>query len=66
MYNDVNVFCDRIVDVISYKGEAVVKANIQACLRGAVLTWFTSELSEVDKAELRAKPIQEGWLSSLR
>lgn len=41
-YKDVNMFVDRIRDIIAYKGEPMVKANIQACLRGAALHWFTS------------------------
>jgi hypothetical protein len=41
-YKDVNIFVDQMRDIISYKGEDLVKANIQACLRGAALNWFTA------------------------
>ncbi|KAJ8160693.1 hypothetical protein LV165_002473 [Aspergillus fumigatus] len=48
-YKDVNVFTDYVKDVINYKGEPLVKANLQASLQGATLDWFTNELTELEK-----------------
>ncbi|THC87243.1 hypothetical protein EYZ11_013309 [Aspergillus tanneri] len=62
---DINVFVDRVKDVIAYKGEEMVKANLQACLRGSSLSWFTSELSEFEKAALRSLPLAEEALNKV-
>ena len=64
-YRDVYVFIDRIRDIIEYKGEELVKANIHACLRGAALEWFTTELSEMEKRSLRLLSMADGWLHAL-
>ena len=64
-YKDVNVFVDRMRDIITYKGEDLVKANIQACLRGAALNWFTAQLTELEKMALRTAPLEAGWLTAL-
>lgn len=56
-YKDVNVFTDYVKDVINYKGEPLVKANLQASLQGATLDWFTNELTELEKRSLYALPL---------
>lgn len=64
-YKDVNVFTDYVKDVINYKGEPLVKANLQASLQGATLDWFTNELTELEKRSLHALPLDQGWLPEL-
>lgn len=64
-YKDVNVFTDCVKDVIDYKGEPLVKANLQVSLRGAALDWFTNELTELEKRSLRALLLDQGWLPEL-
>ncbi|KAL4982568.1 hypothetical protein BDW68DRAFT_182429 [Aspergillus falconensis] len=64
-YKDVNIFCDRIRGIIDYKCEEIVKSNIQACLQGAALSWFTSQLTDLEKVALRTATLEVGWLSSL-
>lgn len=65
-YRDVNVFIDRLTDIVDTKGELMVKSNIQACLRGNALTWFTSELTDMEKRLMRNQPLEQGWFAELK
>lgn len=49
------------------KKEAVVRANVQSCLRDGALEWYTSELSDLERAALRTFPMdsEHGWLKAL-
>ncbi|PYH40031.1 uncharacterized protein BP01DRAFT_387710 [Aspergillus saccharolyticus JOP 1030-1] len=64
-YKDVNVFVDRVRDVVKYRGEKLVKSNLQACLRGTALTWFTSGMSELEKSMISEASLENGWLKGL-
>ena len=64
-YRDVNVFVDRLRDIVTYKGEDLVKANIQATLRGSAVHWFNSQLTDLEKEALRVLPLEDGWFKSL-
>ncbi|KAL4807325.1 hypothetical protein BDV18DRAFT_159545 [Aspergillus unguis] len=64
-YKDVNIFVDRIRDVALYKGEDLVKVNFQACLRGAAIQWFTTQLNTLEKIAIRTVPLEDGWIPHL-
>jgi hypothetical protein len=65
-YRDVLVFLDRLRDLVTLKGEELIRANIHASLRGSALAWYTSELSEFERRSIRHMPLEEGWLLMLR
>ncbi|KAJ5351222.1 hypothetical protein N7452_000196 [Penicillium brevicompactum] len=50
------------------KTEAVIRANVQSCLRDGALEWYTSELSDLERAALRTFPMdsEHGWLKLLK
>ncbi|KAJ5332216.1 uncharacterized protein N7506_005999 [Penicillium brevicompactum] len=50
------------------KTEAVARANVQSCLRDGALEWYTSELSDLERAALRTFPMdsEHGWLKLLK
>ena len=53
-YRSVILFIERIKDLVSVKGTILVRSNINTCLRGAALTWYTAELSNLERVGLRA------------
>ena len=65
-YRDVLVFVDRLKDLVTLKGEEVIRANIHASLRGSALAWYTSELSEFERQSIRHMPLENGWFLMLR
>lgn len=48
-FRDIHVFIDRVKDVARAKGEELLRQNLQICLRGGALAWYTTELTENDK-----------------
>ncbi|KAJ5689576.1 hypothetical protein N7462_003968 [Penicillium macrosclerotiorum] len=66
-YKDVYIFIDRMKDLIPTKSEEIVRSNIASCLRGSALGWYTSQLSELERAALRSNPVHSpvGWFSTL-
>jgi hypothetical protein len=68
IYRNVDAFCERILDAISSKGHEVVRDNLQSCLRGQAIRWFTHELAAIDKRAIRADPTQtlEQWTTRLQ
>ena len=48
-FRDIHVFLDRVKDVARAKGDTLLRQNLQICLRGAALAWFTTELTEDTK-----------------
>lgn len=48
-YIDLFIFSDHLQDIIDYKGEGTVRANIQAYLRGDALKWFTTEFTDFEE-----------------
>ena len=55
-FRDVHTFIERIKDVVRTKGSEVVSRNLQLCLRGSALTWYTRELTEDSKRLLGYNP----------
>ena len=53
-YRLVILFIERIKDLASVKGAILVRSNINTCLRGTALTWYTAELSNLERVGLRA------------
>ena len=47
-FRDVHVFIDRIKDVARTQPE-LLRRNLQLCLRGSALEWYTSELTDGEK-----------------
>lgn len=52
-FTDVHLFVDRVRDVAKLKGENVVKTNLPSCLRGSALAWYSTELDNEDRQDLR-------------
>jgi len=52
-YRNASVFLDRLDDIVKLRGGEVVRNNIPTCLRGTALQWYTTELSENEKAFFR-------------
>ena len=48
-FRDIHVFIDRVKDVARAKGDELLRQNLQICLRGTALAWYTTELTENDK-----------------
>lgn len=67
IYRNVNAFCERIADAISSKGAVMVRDNLQSCLRGQALRWYTHELATTDKTFLRTdiSPNLDQWIVRL-
>jgi len=53
-YRNASVFLDRLDDIVKLRGGEVVRSNIPTCLRGAALQWYTTEVSDKEKAFLRS------------
>jgi hypothetical protein len=53
-YCNAVVFLDRLDDIVRLKGGDSVRNNLSTCLRGAALQWYTTELSDIEKASLRS------------
>ena len=52
-YRLVILFIDRIADLATVKPAALVKANINTCLRRVALSWYILELNDAKKLNLR-------------
>jgi len=48
------VFLDRLDDMVRLKGAELVRVNLPTCLRGAALQWYTTELTDIEKASFRS------------
>jgi hypothetical protein len=68
IYRNVDAFCEHIADAISSKGAVMVRDNLQSCLRGQALRWYTHELAATDKTFLRTdiSPNLDQWIVCLR
>jgi hypothetical protein len=68
IYRNVDAFCERIADAIASKGPVMVHDNLQSCLRGQALRWYTHELSTIDKNFIRNDASQnlDQWVVRLR
>ena len=53
VYEDVYIFTNRLRDLAVQRGEADIKAVIASCLRASALMWYSMELTELERDELR-------------
>lgn len=53
-YRNASVFLNRLDDVVKLHGGDVVRNNIPTCLRGAALQWYTTEVTDIEKASFRS------------
>ena len=64
-FRDVVVFIDRIKDVSHTKGTELVRLNLQLCLRGEALEWYTSQLTDAEKRLLTYGQDLDEWVTFL-
>ena len=64
-FRSVILFIERLRDVAAVKGFIAVKANLGTVLRGTVLLWYTTELSNLKKLGLRADNDIDEWCKVL-
>ena len=65
-YRSVILFVERVRDLATVKGDALVRTNLNTSLRGAALRWYTAELSNLERTGLRNDPRGvEEWCSAL-
>lgn len=53
-YRNVILFVERIRDLASVKGAALIRSNINITLGGSALAWYTAELSNIERIGFRA------------
>ena len=65
-FRSVILFVERIKDLATVKGDALVRTNLNTSLRGAALKWYTAELSNLERTGLRNDPRGvEEWCNAL-
>lgn len=64
-YRNVVLFVQRIQNLVTFKGAALVKANTPTSLRGSVFEWYTSKLTEFDRNALNNDPGMKSWVNTL-
>ncbi|KZZ93080.1 hypothetical protein AAP_02546 [Ascosphaera apis ARSEF 7405] len=64
-FTNVHDFISRARDFIAAKGEQMVRLNLVSCLRGTALEWYSTELTELERAGLRATICDHGWFPTL-
>ena len=64
-YRNVVLFIQRFQNLVTFRGAALVKANIATSLRGSALEWYTSELSDFDRDALNNDPGVTIWVNTL-
>ena len=55
-YRNMVLFVQRLQNLVTFKGVALVKANIATSFRGSALEWYTSELSDFNRNALNNNP----------
>ena len=65
--SNVYVFLNQLRSQIPLRGEAVVRANTQSCLRGEAYEWYNSELTDLERTGLWTYPVEHefGWFPTL-
>ena len=53
-YRNVHLFVERIKDLAMIKGAALVRNNINTALRGSAQSWYTAELTNLERIGLRS------------
>lgn len=64
-FRDVIVFIDRIKDVARVKGAELLRNNLQICLRGEALEWYTCQLTDNEKRLLTYGNNVDEWSAAL-
>ena len=64
-YRNVVLFVQRLQSLVTFRGTALVKANIATLLRGSALEWYSSELSNFDCNALNNDPSVKSWVNTL-
>ncbi len=64
-YRNVVLFVQRLQSLETFKGAALVKANVATSLRGSALEWYTSELSDFDRDAVNNDPRVKSWINTL-
>ena len=64
-YRNVVLFVQRLQNLVTFKGVALVKANIATSFRGSALEWYISELSDFNRDALNNDPSVESWINTL-
>lgn len=65
-YRSPILFVERIRDLSTVKGAAIVRSNLNTALRGSALAWYTAELSNLERVGLRADENGvEEWCSAI-
>lgn len=64
-YKNMVLFVQRLQSLVTFKGAALVKANMAMSLRGSALEWYTSELSNFDRNALNNNPGVKSWINTL-
>ncbi len=64
-YRNVVLFVQRLQSLVTFRVAALVKANIATSLRGSVLEWYTSELSDFDHNALNNDLGVKSWVNTL-
>lgn len=65
-YRSPILFVERIRDLATVKGAALVRSNLNTALRGSALAWYTAELSNLERVGLRADENGvEEWCSAI-
>ncbi|KAM0805252.1 hypothetical protein BDR22DRAFT_884789 [Usnea florida] len=63
-YKDVYIFTNPLKDLAVQRGEADIKAVIASCLRASALMWYSMELTELERDELRDTNLDH-WYTTL-
>ena len=59
------LFVQRLQNLVTFKGAALVKANIATFLQSSALEWYTSELSDFDRDALNNDSGVKSWINTL-
>lgn len=59
------LFVQRLQSLITFRGAALVKANIARSLQGSALEWYTSEPSDFDRDVLNNNSDVKSWVNTL-
>ena len=65
IYRDVHMFTDRLRDMEPVYGGPVLRANVVRCLRGRAQVWYSTQLSDLEKEDLRAGQGVTNWTNAL-
>lgn len=64
-YSNVVLFVQRLENLVTFKGAALVKANIATSLQGSALERYTFELRDFDHDALNNNPGVKSWINTL-